>query len=53
MMKSVIFFFLAALIAFAGTDQVVAQWQLVNGELKRVVVWPADVAAAAPLFPYK
>jgi branched-chain amino acid transport system substrate-binding protein len=34
-------------------DQIIAQWQLVDGEFKRLVVWPADVAQAAPLFPYK
>lgn len=35
-----------------GHTMVVAQWQKNEaGELKRVVIWPADVATAAPLYP--
>lgn len=35
-----------------GHAMVVAQWQKNDaGELKRVVIWPADVATAAPLYP--
>ena len=34
-------------------DQIVSQWQMVDGEMSRIVVWPADVALADPLFPYK
>ncbi len=35
-----------------GHTMVVAQWQKNEaGELKRVVIWPADVATAEPLYP--
>lgn len=35
-----------------GHTMVVAQWQKNEaGELKRVVIWPADVAIAEPLYP--
>ncbi|NWG34951.1 MAG: amino acid ABC transporter substrate-binding protein [Chloroflexi bacterium] len=35
-----------------GHDMVVAQWQKNEvGELKRLVIWPADVATIQPLYP--
>jgi len=35
-------------------DMVVAQWQKnAAGELTRVVIWPAEVATSAPLYPIR